>query len=212
MGNYTGPDCRRCRREAQKLFLKGARCMGPKCPIENEKRNTPPGEHGASRRPRKLSDYGMQLREKQKCRRIYGIQETQFRNYFRRAVRQRGVTGEELLRQLECRLDNVVYRLGFASSRDEAKQLVNHRHFTVNGRIVNIASYQVREGDTVAVKPRSRSIQPVQIAVNSAGSRSQTSWLEANFVDMTGRVIGLPTREQIDTNVNEQLIVEFYSR
>jgi small subunit ribosomal protein S4 len=212
MGNYNGPDCRRCRREGQKLFLKGARCMGPKCPIDSEKHNKPPGDHGGSRRPRKQSDYGMQLREKQKCRRVYGIRERQFRNYFRSAVRRRGVTGEELLRQLERRLDNVVYRLGFASSRDEAKQLVSHRHFTVNGKIVNVSSYQVREGDTVAVKARSRAIQPIQIAVNSAGSRSQPEWLEANFTDMTGRIVGLPTRDQIDTEVNEQLIVEFYSR
>jgi len=212
MATYHGPDCRYCRREGQKLFLKGARCLGPKCPIEVERRNKIPGVHGQSRRPRKTSEYGLQLREKQKCRRMYGIRERQFRNYFRSAARRRGVTGEILLQLLERRLDNVVFRLGFASSRDEARQLVGHRHFSVNGRIVNMTGFLVREGDVVAVKPRSRSIQPIQIAVNSAGSRGLADWLEVNFTDMIGKIVTLPGRDQIDSNVNEQLIVEYYSR
>jgi len=209
MARYTDSVCKQCRREGVKLFLKGDRCYSAKCAVI--KRNTPPGQHGQARQ-RKPKEYGTQLREKQKVRRAYGVGEKQFRKYYDMASNMRGVTGENMLSLLERRLDNVVYRLGFASSRDEAKQLISHRHLTVNGRVVNIASYQVREGDTVAVKPRSRSIQPVQIAVNSAGSRSQPDWLEANFTDMTGRVVGMPTRDQIDTDVNEQLIVEFYSR
>lgn len=212
MGTYHGPDCRLCRREAQKLFLKGARCLDvKKCPMNNEKRARAPGSQPAGRRP-KQSEYGSQLREKQKVRRIYGVREQQFRRYFDHAVRKRGVTGEVLLQLLERRLDNVVYRLGFANSRDEARQLVSHRHFMVNGRIVNIPSYQVREGDHVAVKPKSRSLQPIQIAVNSAGSRAAAGWLSPNFSEMSGTVLSLPTRDQIDTDAREQLIVEFYSR
>ncbi len=209
MGRYTGPRCRLCRREGKRLYLKGARCYTSKCALE--RRNYPPGMHG-QRRAGKPSEYGIQLRAKQQMRRIYGVSERQFRNYFRRAVRQKGITGEILLQLLERRLDNVVYRLGFASSRAEARQLVSHRHIMVNGRIVNIPSYLVREGDVISVKPRSRGIQPIQNAINAAMGRPQVPWLEVDYDQLTGRVLSLPTRDQIDTQVDERLVVEFYSR
>jgi len=191
-----------------KLFLKGERCYTSKCAIE--KRKYPPGQHG--QRQRKLADYGIQLREKQKIKRIYRILEQQFRNYFKEAVRRKGVTGEILLQLLEQRLDNVVYRLGFGLSRRQARQLVNHGHFAVNGRRVNIPSYQMRPGDTVEVVQGSKEAGAIVEAARVTAGRRTPAWLSVDPVAMTGRLISVPTREQIDTQVNEALVVEFYSR
>jgi len=190
--------------------LKGERCFSGKCAIE--KRPYPPGEHGQRRTRRRVSDYGIQLREKQKLRRIYGILERQFRRYFAQATRRSGVTGEALLQFLERRLDNVVWRLGFANSRALARQLVNHGHFTVNDRPVNIPSYQVRQGDTVAVTGSSRSLPPIISSVATAGGRRLPPWLEIEGDAMRGKVLSLPAREEIDTQIQEELVVEFYSR
>lgn len=211
MARYIGPVCRLCRREGEKLFLKGERCFSPKCAIE--KRNQPPGQHGASRTFRKkASDYSMQLREKQKARRIYGVLERQFRRYYADASRRSGVTGAVLLQYLEARLDNVVYRLGFASSRKQARQLVDHGHFTVNGKKVNIPSYLVKPGDKIAVAEGSR--KSVFFADLDKGLKSARTpgWLTVDPRQLSGSVMSLPTREQIDTAVKEQLIIEFYSR
>jgi len=191
-----------------KLFLKGERCYTSKCAIE--KRKYPPGQHG--QRQRKLADYGIQLREKQKIKRIYRVLERQFRNYFKEAVRRKGVTGEILLQLLEQRLDNVVYRLGFGLSRRQARQLVNHGHFAVNGRKVNIPSYQMRPGDTVEVVQGSKEAGAIVEAARATAGRRTPVWLSVDPVAMTGRLISVPTREQIDTQVNEALVVEFYSR
>lgn len=211
MGRYVGPVCRLCRREGEKLFLKGAKCYTLKCPVE--RRKFPPGEHGPGRvRFSKMSDYGLQLREKQKIRRIYGVGENQFRLYFHRASRMKGVTGENLLRLLECRLDNVIYRMGFASSRSQARQIVSHRHILVNSRVVSVPSCLVRPGDTVAVRGKSMGLQPVQIAVASAAGRAIPAWLSVNMDQLVGQVLHGPTRDQIDTRVREQMVVEFYSR
>jgi len=211
MARYSGPSCRLCRREGQRLYLKGSRCTSPKCAME--KRAFPPGQHGNSkaRRP-KVSDYGLQLREKQKLRRMYGLTESQFRLTFGRAVRMPGVTGENLLQLLEMRLDNVVYRLGLASSRTEARVMVTHRHVTVNGRVLDIPSCQVRPGDLVSLRARSQRIQPVQMAVNLASGRPSAPWLAVNLGALSGQVLQAPTRDQIDTQVSEHLIVEYYSR
>jgi small subunit ribosomal protein S4 len=207
LANYHGPVCRFCRREGAKLFLKGERCYTPKCAIE--RRAVPPGVHGQARR-RKTSDYGLQLRAKQKARRTYGLLEKQFRNYFDTAVREGGVTGLNLLRHLELRLDNAVYRLGLGSSRRQARQLVSHRHFEVNGRIVNIPAYQVRVGDEIRVR---RPDSPViAIAMESSRVRSVPSWLAFNEQEKSGKVLALPERGEMETGVEEQLIVEFYSR
>lgn len=200
------PRCRQCRRETVKLYLKGDKCFSVKCPVE--KRKYPPGQHG--QRPRKLGEYGIQLREKQKIKRIYRVSETQFRNYYDESVRRRGVTGEVLLELLEGRLDNVVYRMGFAESRNQARQLVNHAHFTVNGRKVNIPSYGVRAGDVIAVRPKSKTIPTILTAV--ANARRRPEWVEVDAGNLSGKVTALPTRQQIDTQVEEQLVVEFYSR
>jgi len=211
MARDSGPSCRQCRRESQKLFLKGSRCNSPKCALE--RKSYPPGMHGNSRMRRpKLSEYGMQLREKQKIRRHYGVMEKQFRRYFAEAERLSGITGDNLLMLLETRLDNTIYRMGLASSRSEARQLVCHRHITVNGRIVGIPSYGVRTDDVIAVKPRSQRIQPVQMAVNLASGRSVPDWLSVNLGALNGTVMSLPTREQIDAQVRENMVVEFYSR
>ena len=208
MGHYLGPDCKLCRREGEKLFLKGYRCTTNKCAIE--KRNVPPGQHGQTRK--KATDYALQLREKQKTKRIYGIRERQFRNGFDDAVGKKGViTGEFLLEMLERRLDNVVYRLGMAASRTEARQLVSHRHFRVNNRRVNVASYVVRPGDVVTVDDRSKTLAPIQTAVRSFSGRIP-GWLEFDSAELRGTVARTPTREDIETNVQEQLIVEYYSR
>jgi len=208
LAKYRGPVCRLCRREGTKLFLKGDRCYSPKCEIE--KRNTPPGMHQETRG--KLSDYGIRLREKQKARRMYGVLEKQFKSYFARAARMAGVTGENLLQLLERRLDNVVYRLGYAASRREARTLVTHRHFTVNGRPVSIPSLLVKEGDIIAVKPNSRDKAGIKERVEAAAQRGVPPWLTRSEDGFEGRVLSLPTRDQIDADLSEQLIVEYYSR
>ena len=209
MARYTGPVCRMCRREGMKLFLKGERCYAEKCAIE--KRNTPPGQHGTARKA-KLAGYGLQLREKQRVKRIYGVLENQFRRYFEAADRQRGITGELLLQKLECRLDNVAYRLGFATSRSQARQLVRHGHFAVNGRKVDIPSRLVREGDVVGVRGRSQKNAFVLHAMEEVKGRGIPEWLSPLPEQMAGRVVALPSRAQINLPVQEQLIVELYSK
>lgn len=208
MARYTGAVCRLCRREGVKLFLKGERCYTDKCAIE--RRNYPPGEHGQARP--KFSEYSVQLREKQKLRRTYGVLEGQFRRYFALADRARGVTGETLLQYLERRLDNVAYRMGFATSRAEARQLVRHGHFEVNGRKVDIPSYLVRPGDVVAVRERSRKIARIQEALELAQRRGVPEWLEVTAEAFAGRVKALPARTDITTQINEKLVVELYSK
>ncbi len=208
MAVYSGPVCRLCRRDGVKLFLKGERCYTSKCAIE--RRKYPPGQHG--QRQRKLADYGIQLREKQKIKRIYRVLERQFRNYFKEAVRRKGVTGELLLQLLEMRLDNVVYRLGFGLSRRQARQLVNHGHFRVNGKKVNIPSYQLRPGDLVEVAQGSREAGAIVESIRATGGRRAPVWVTVDPVAMSGRVVSVPGRDQIDTQVNEALVVEFYSR
>src|SRR5688572_5067852 len=208
MAVYSGPVCRLCRRDGVKLFLKGERCYTSKCAIE--RRKYPPGQHG--QRQRKLAEFGVQLREKQKLKRIYRVLERQFSNYFKEAVRRKGVTGEILLQLLELRLDNTVYRMGFGLSRRQARQLANHGHFTVNGRKVNIPSYQVRPGDTIAVAEGSKKAGAIVEALAATGGRRVPEWLTLDVNAMSGQVGSVPTREQIDTQVNEALIVEFYSR
>ena len=208
MGRYVGPVCRLCRREAQKLFLKGDKCFTQKCPVE--KRKKPPGMHGEMRR--RLSDYGTRLREKQKARRTYGIFERQFRNYFELATSRPGVTGSTLLQLLESRLDNVVYRLGFASSRAAARQIVCHGHFTLNGRKCDIPSALLNEGDVVSVSSNSRKNEYFKIAAERLASVAVPNWLTIDRENLQGKVITLPTRQEIDADLNEQLIVEYYSR
>jgi small subunit ribosomal protein S4 len=208
MARYTGADCKRCRREKTKLFLKGSKCDGPKCPIEI--RPYPPGEHGRNRP--KESEYLLQVREKQKARRIYGVLEKQFGNYYEEAARKRGKTGEALLQILETRLDNVVFRAGFAKSRDMARQVVSHGHILVNGKKVDIPSYRVSENDIVEVAPKSRGLTPFVIARAEAGERTPPAWLEVIPDKMRVLVHSIPVRAQIDTVVSEQLIVEYYSK
>ena len=208
MARYTDPSCRLCRREGQKLFLKGERCYSTKCSME--KRSFPPGQHGQGRK--KVSEYGLQLREKQKAKRFYGLQEAQFRNTFDKASRKTGITGENLLIMLETRLDNVVFRLGFASSRKEARQLVLHGHFRVNGNRVDIPSYLVDSGDLVAVMEKSREVALIKENAEVATARKAPEWLEFNAEKIEGKVLSLPSREQIDAPVTEQLVVEFYAR
>jgi small subunit ribosomal protein S4 len=209
MARYIGPVCRLCRREGMKLFLKGERCYTDKCAIE--KRNVPPGQHGRARKA-KMVGYGVQLREKQKVKRTYGVLENQFRRYFEAADRQKGVTGELLLQMLERRLDNVVYRLGFATSRAQARQLVRHGHFNVNGKKVDIPSYAVRSGDTVAVRTGSAQNPTIQHAMEEVKGRGIPEWLLFDSAALAGRISQLPTREQINLPVQEQLIVELYSK
>ncbi len=208
MARDTGADCRRCRREKMKLFLKGAKCESPKCPVES--RPYPPGQHGRARP--KETEYLLQLREKQKARRVYGVLEKQFYRYYKEANRRPGKTGENLLQILESRLDNVVYRAGFAKSRDMARQLVRHGHFLVNGRKVNIPSYLVTPHDIIEVREKSRELTPFVVARAEAGNRTVPSWLEVISSQMKILVHSLPTRQVIDTPVQEQLIVELYSR
>jgi len=211
MARYHRAVCRLCRREGQKLYLKGYRCYTPKCAME--RREYAPGQHGQFRRgPRKPSDYALQLREKQKARRVYGVMERQFKGYYLRAARAKGITGEALLAMLESRLDNVVFRAGLVSSRREGRHLVRHRHFTVNERSVDIPSYQVKPNDVVQVKPASRNKRPLVQAVNAAGSRSPVPWLSVDLVQMSATMLAVPTRQGIDTDVAEQLVVEYYSR
>ena len=207
MARYTAAVCKLCRREEQKLFLKGERCHF-KCALE--RRNYPPGQHGQRRGKQK--DYGIRLREKQKIRRIYGILEKQFRLYFRKAERQKGVTGENLLRMLESRFDNMVYRSGLATSRAEARQLVLHNHFTLNGAKVNIPSHLLKVGDVIQVKERSRSVQKIGTAMESAQQRGVPEWLNVDPDKMQVTVNALPTRDQVPETIDEQLVVELYSK
>ena len=206
MSRYTDANCKLCRREGQKLFLKGERCYSTKCALE--KRNYAPGQHGQARK--KQSDYGNQLREKQKAKRFYGVQETQFRNLFDKAAKKSGKTGDNLLIMLETRLDNAVFRLGFAASRKEARQLVTHGHFTINGKKANIPSMEVKAGDVIAVKsksqqsPKFKEIKEMQITV--------PQWMDVDVNKLEGKILALPTREQIDTPIAEHLIVELYSK
>jgi small subunit ribosomal protein S4 len=211
MARYSGPVCKLCRREGEKLFLKGDRCFTAKCAFE--KRSYPPGMHGRrSRFRRKTSDFGTQLREKQKARRVYGVMERQFRRYFREAERRAGVTGANLLQVLESRLDNVVHRLGFASSRAQARQLVRHGHFEVNGTKTDIPSYLVKPGDQIAVRAKSKSNGYFKDLAQEMEHRFVPEWLSADINALSGRVLALPTREEIEAPVNEQLITEYYSR
>ncbi len=209
MARYTGPVCRLCRRERMKLFLKGDRCFKEKCAIE--KRGYPPGQHG-QRRGRRTLGYGLQLREKQKVKRIYGVLERQFRLYFKEADRRRGITGENLLVALERRLDNIVYSLGFAASRAQARQLVRHGHVALDGKKATIPSLQVKAGQTVAVREGSRKNELIRASVETARGRGVPDWLELDAENFSGRVNSLPTREDIKLPIQEQLIVELYSR
>ena len=208
MARYTGAVCKLCRREGKKLFLKGDRCYTGKCAVE--RRSYAPGQHGQSRK--KNSEYGLQLRAKQQARRYYGIQEGQFHKYFLMAERKAGVTGENLLQLCESRLDNVVYTLGWASSRAEARQLVTHAHYRVNGNKVDIPSYLLKAGDVVSIKDKSRDSEKIKAVVENNGSRPVPAWLDLNRETLEAKVLSLPTREQITAPVEEHLIVEFYSK
>lgn len=208
MARYTGPVCKLCRREGEKLFLKGAKCYSEKCPVVD--RNFAPGQHGKGRK--KTSEYGLQLRMKQKARRYYGVQEGQFHHYFEMAENKTGVTGENLLRILESRLDNIVYRLGWANSRAEARQLVVHNHFTLNGKKVNVPSILVKAGDVIAIKSGSRDSVKIKEVLEANGSRPVPQWLDVNKETLEAKVVNLPARDEIDAPVEEQLIVEFYSK
>jgi len=211
MAKYTGPVCKLCRREGEKLFLKGERCFSPKCAME--KRAYPPGEHGRyGGRPNRQSDYSRQLRGKQKTKRIYGVLERQFRRYFHTAQKRKGLTGLNLLQILETRLDNVVYRLGFADSRNQARQLVNHGHFMVNGRRNDVPSTLLKPGDAIAVREESKQRTYFKTLKQAEETRTPPAWVEMNLNNLSGRVIRLPERAEIDGNLNEQLIVEYYSR
>ena len=209
MARYTGAVCRLCRREGMKLFLKGSKCFSDKCPIE--KRNFAPGQHGKDRKA-KIVGYGLQLREKQKAKRIYFTLEGQFRNYFEKAARTRGVTGAMLLQQLERRLDNVVYRLGFAQSRRQARQLVRHGHVAVNGKKVNIPSFQVNAGQEISIRENSKKLVILEMAKEFAAHGTTPNWLEIDRDNYKGKILSLPKREDIQLPVNEQLIVELYSK
>jgi len=210
MARYTDAVCKLCRRERQKLFLKGAKCYTEKCPIE--RRNQPPGQHGTNVRRQKVTEYGLQLREKQKIKRQYRLLEKQFRLTFERANRQHGPSGENLVRLLEQRLDNIVYRLGLASSRAAARQLILHRHLTVNNRPVNIPSYQLRAGDVVQVRPKSRRMDAIHEALRRQTERSVPSWLQLDKANLKGTLLNSPERADVPLNANEQLVVELYSK
>jgi small subunit ribosomal protein S4 len=209
LARYTDPVCRLCRREGMKLFLKGAKCFSDKCPIE--KRNFAPGQHGKDRKA-KIVGYGLQLREKQKAKRMYFAQEGQFRNYFEKAARSKGVTGELLLQQLERRLDNVVFRLGFGISRRQSRQLVRHGHVFVDGRKVNIPSYELSVGEEITIREGSRKLTILELSKDFASHQPAPTWLEIDRDNFKGRVLSLPKREEIQLPVNEQLIVELYSK
>lgn len=208
MARYTGPVCKLCRRESEKLFLKGVKCYSEKCPMND--RNFVPGQHGKGRK--KTSEYGLQLRAKQKARRYYGVLENQFHHYFEIAERKTGVTGENLLRLLESRLDNVIYRIGWANSRAEARQLVVHNHYTVNGKKVNVPSLLVKEGDVISIKAGSRDSAKIKEILEANDGRPTPTWLDRNSETLEAKVLHLPAREEIDAPVEEQLIVEFYSK
>jgi len=209
MARYTDPNCRLCRRERQKLFLKGTKCFTEKCPVE--RRGFPPGQHGQARRP-KVSEYGVQLREKQKVRRMYGLMEGQFRNYFARALQQTGRTGETLVKLLERRFDNVVYRMGFAPSRKAARQLIIHGHFLINGKSVDIPSYLLRGGDIVQVREKSKKLEILHSSIKRMKDTAMLPWLSLDKAGMSGTFLTVPERADIPLNANEQLIVELYSK
>ena len=208
MARYTGPSCKLCRREGKKLYLKGERCTSGKCAID--RRSTAPGQHGAAKK--KMGEYGVQLREKQTTRRYYGVLEKQFKNYYEEAARKEGMTGENLLILLERRLDNTVYRMGLAESHKEARQLVLHAHFTLNGKKVNIPSLLVKPGDVISVKESSRSSEKFKALAESLESKTAPKWLDLNKADLSAKVVAFPAREDIDFEFNEQLIVELYSK
>ncbi|MBW1709302.1 MAG: 30S ribosomal protein S4 [Deltaproteobacteria bacterium] len=208
MARYTGSVCRLCRRESMKMFLKGDRCYGDKCAFE--RRSYPPGQHAMRRR--KVSDYGVQLREKQKVKRMYGLQEKQFRSYFGKAERQKGITGTNLLILLERRLDNIAYRFGFAVSRNQARQLVTHNHFMVNGKNVNIPSFLVKVGDLVSLKEKSRKLVQIEESLEAVARRGIPNWLELDKENFSGTIKAFPTREDLTMPIEEQLIVELYSK
>ncbi len=210
MARYSDPVCRICRREGLKLYLKGERCYTDKCAID--RRGYAPGQHGQTQGRKRTSEYGLQLREKQKARKMYGVLEKQFRAYYDEAARRKGITGDTLLQLLETRLDNVVYRLGFAASRPEARQLVKHGHFEVNGRRVDIPSYQVRIGESVSVREKSATSPKFKELLEAAEGKTVLSWLERDMVTRSGKATRLPAREEIDAPVTEQLIIEYYSR
>ncbi len=210
MARYTGPVCRMCRRDGTKLFLKGAKCFTEKCPVE--KRNFPPGQHGQSKKVKKVVGYGLQLREKQKAKRIYFTLETQFRAYYQKASNKTGVTGELLLQQLETRLDNVAYRLGYAMSRRQARQIVRHGHVQVNGRKVNIPSFQCKVGDEIAIREGSKALVILEESKNFAAGQRSVTWIDINRDTYSGKIVSLPRRDEISLPVNEQLIVELYSK
>jgi small subunit ribosomal protein S4 len=211
MARYTGPVCKLCRREGQKLFLKGAKCYTEKCPID--RRNFPPGQHGpAQARRRKQSDYAVQLREKQKVKRMYGLHEKQFRSIFDRAAHRDGVTGDNLIVALESRLDNVIFRMGFASSRSQARQFVRHGHVTVNGTQVDVPSYHVQPGDDIAVRGKSKDLLQVQASLEARTRPSLVEWLALDEKSRVGRVVRRPTRQDVTQPIQEQLIVELYSK
>ena len=209
MGRYIEASCRLCRRERQKLFLKGTKCFTEKCPVE--RRGYPPGQHGQNRR-QKISEYGVQLREKQKIRRMYGLMEEQFRNYFEKALRRTGRTGETLVKMLECRLDNVVYRLGFAPSRKAARQLVTHGHLMVNDNSVNIPSHLLRAGDVVRIREKSKKLDVIHSSMKRMKDSAMLPWLSLDKAAMAGTFLSVPERADIPLNANEQLIVELYSK
>jgi small subunit ribosomal protein S4 len=209
MARLTGADCKLCRREGMKLFLKGSKCYSDKCPFD--KKGYAPGQHGRTRRF-KQSEYAVQLREKQKVKRMYGLLEKQFHIYFEKAERLKGITGENLLRLLETRLDNIVYRMGFASSRTAARQLVRHRHFTVNNRLVDIPSYQVKAGDEIKVREKSRQSETIHSSMKKVREGKLVNWLSLDKAAMAGTVLEMPARDAIPVNVNEKLIVELYSK
>ncbi len=208
MARYTGPACKLCRREGKKLYLKGERCTSGKCALD--RRSTAPGQHGAAKK--KMGEYGLQLREKQTTKRYYGILEKQFRNYYDEAARKEGMTGENLLVLLERRLDNAVYRMGLAESHKEARQLVLHCHFTLNGKKVNIPSILVKPGDVIAVKEASRSSEKIKALAEALESKTAPKWIEVDKANLSAKVVSMPAREDIDFDFNEQLIVELYSK
>jgi small subunit ribosomal protein S4 len=208
MARYTDSVCKLCRRERQKLFLKGQKCFTEKCPIETK--NYPPGQHGLNRRS-KVSEYGIQLREKQKIKRIYGLLETQFRNYFDKANKQKGITGENLVKLLESRFDNVIYRLGFAASRKQARQLIRHRHFMINDRLVDIPSYTLSAGDVLKLRDKSKKLDTIHNSLKRVKD-STYSWLTVDKANLLGTFVQVPDREEIPLNANEQLVVELYSK
>lgn len=209
MARYVDANCKLCRRERQKLFLKGTKCLSAKCPVE--KRNFPPGQHGQSRRT-KISEYGVQLREKQKVRKIYGLNERQFRNYFEKAVRQKGITGQNLVKMLERRLDNTVYRLGLAPSRKAARQLILHKHFTVNGRSVNIPSFLMTPGDIIQVVQGSRTLELIHDSMKRIRGEQMLPWLSLDKANLSGTFLNVLERADVPLQANEQLIVELYSK